>query len=305
MAMFGFKSMTVQARAVAGDPTTGQACIWLMANTGMGLDLQGKYDIEAPSCGIYVNSTTTDAIGVTGNGGTVNAKFLQVVGNAALQHNTSPTSATMNAGPRKSPWGNLTGPNPSTGSGCDSVVNAANVTLTGAIAGPGAGHTICYTKAVTLSNATFGTGTLGSSIATDVVTSPAGTLVFGNGVTISGTVTVFGGTIDVYSGTFNQPSNTILNEIAPTSGTYNGIAVMQPASNTNFLQVQKGSNNQVLDGYVYAPGAEVFLQDNGGGISANGIVAATMYDKASTITIPSYDAAHPTTTVNRVVTLVE
>jgi hypothetical protein len=71
------------------------------------------------------------------------------------------------------------------------------------------------------------------------------------------------------------------------------------------LKVQKGSNNQVLDGYIYAPGAEVYLQDSGGGLTATGIVASSMFDKTSQITIPSYDKAHPTTTVNRVVSLVE
>ena len=80
---------------------------------------------------------------------------------------------------------------------------------------------------------------------------------------------------------------------------------MQPSNNTTELQVQFGSNNQTLDGYIYAPGAEVYLQDHGGGITATGIVADWMFDKASTITIPSYDKAHPQTTRNRVVTLVE
>ncbi len=304
LSMFGFKTMTIDARAVAGTPTAGQACIWLMSTSGTGLKLQGSYDIEAPGCGIYVNSPSASAISITGNGGTVNAQFLDVVGNSTSNHATSPTAPTLNAAPRKSPWGNLAGPNPSNGTGCDTVVTTNNLTLTGTMTGPGAGHTICYTKAVTLSNLTVGTGTLGTTIAGDSVSSAAGTLVFGAGVTISGTVTVYGGTIDVYSGTFNQ-GNALLNVVAPTSGTYNGIAIMQPATNTNQLQVQFGSGNQVLDGYIYAPGAEVYLQDHGGGISATGIVANDMYDKSSTIRIPSYDAAHPTTTINRVVTLVE
>jgi hypothetical protein len=80
---------------------------------------------------------------------------------------------------------------------------------------------------------------------------------------------------------------------------------MQPSNNTNQLQVQFGSNNQTLDGYIYAPGAEVYLQDNGGGITATGVVANDLYDNSSTIRIPSYDSAHPTTTLNRVVAMVE
>jgi Flp pilus assembly protein TadG len=320
MAMFGFKTMTVSARAVAGDPVAGQACIWLMAPSGNGLNLQGSYDIEAPSCGVYVNSNTSDALNVTGGAGRFNAKFLDVVGNSILQHTTTPTAPTMKAPPRKSPWGNINGPDPSTGKGCD-FIDSTTTTLSGNIAGPGKGKTICYKNAVTINDATFGTGTLGTSIGTSVVTSSAGTLVFGNDVTVTtgSTVTVFGGTLDFNNGSFSQNSNSTVNVISPRSGAYNGIAIMEPASNTGSqcpkgggntppspcLQVQFGSNNQVLDGYIFAPATNVYLQDSGGGINATGIVAKTMYNKTSQITIPSYDAAHPSTTVNRVVTLVE
>jgi hypothetical protein len=213
--------------------------------------------------------------------------FLDVVGSSTSVHATSPTAPTLNAAPRKSPWGNLAGPTESNG-GC-TTVDKTTTSVTGTVTGPGLNKAICYQKAVTLNGATLG----------------AGTYMFEKGVTISGTVTVNGGTLDVYGGTFNQPSNTLLNITAPTAGTYNGIAIMQPSNNTSNLQVQFGSNNQTLDGYIYAPGAEVYLQDNGGGIVATGIVAATMFDKASTIRIPSYDKAHPTTTPNRVVALVE
>jgi Flp pilus assembly protein TadG len=287
MGIAGIKTVTVKARAVAGVPTAGAACIWIMATSGAAFHLQGSYDIEAPSCGIYVNSPSSNAFGDTGNGGTVNAKFLDVVGNSPPSHQTNPTAATINAAPRKSPWGNLTGPTPSNG-GC-TTTNTSATTVTGTVAGPGLNNSICYTKAVTLNGATLG----------------AGTYMFENGVTISGTVTVNSGTIDIYGGSFNQPSNTLVNITAPTSGTYNGIAILQPATNTNDLQVQFGSNNQTLDGYIFAPGAEVYLQDNGGGVTATGIVANTMYDKSSTIRIPSYDVAHPSTTPNRVVSLVE
>ncbi len=130
MQYFGTNSVDVAARAVAGMPTAGTACMWLMASSGTALDLQGAYDIQAPSCGIYVNSTSTDAIKVTGNGGTVNAKYLDVVGNATLQHDTSPTSATMNSGTRKDPWGNLSGPAPATACTGANTVTAATVTAT-------------------------------------------------------------------------------------------------------------------------------------------------------------------------------
>ena len=293
MKMFGRNSMTVATRAVAAAPSGGTACIWLMAPSGPAFDLQGKYDIEAPNCGIYVNSNTSNAMSVTGNGGTVNAEFLDVVGNSSLQHNTNPTSATMNAGVRKDPWGNITGPNPASACNGSNTVSASTVTSAN-LKSP-SGGVVCFSAA----NATLSSG----------LTLPGGAIyVAENGVTIGGTMTIGsaanGATLDVYSGTFNQ-ANSVLSIYAPTSGAYNGIALMQPASNTNQLQVQFGSGNQVLDGYIYAPGAEVYLQDHGGGLTATGIVAASMYDKASTITINSYDAAHPTTTRNRILALVE
>jgi hypothetical protein len=286
MGLFGFQTVTVSARAVAGT-VPGQTCIWAMATSGTGLKLKGSYDIEATNCGIYVNSPSGDAIKITGNGGTVNARYVDVVGNATGNHTTNPTPDTVNAAPQQNPWGNLPGPTEANG-GC-TTIDTSTTSITGTVAGPGLNSAVCYQKAVTLNGATMGPGVY----------------MFENGVTISGTVTVNGGTLDVYGGTFNQPSNTLVNVTAPTSGTYSGIAIMQPSNNTNQLQVQFGSNNQTLDGYIYAPGAEVFLQDNGGGTTATGIVASDLYDNSSTIRIPSYDAAHPTTTLNRVATLVE
>ncbi len=285
MSLFGISSMPLKARAVAGTPTAGDTCIWLMSSAGTGFSVQGSYDIEAPNCGIYVNSPSSNALVVTGNGGKLNAAYLDVVGNSTSQHATSPTAPTLNAQPRTPPWGNLTGPTPS--SGC-TTIDSTTTSLTGTVTGPGAGNAVCYVNAMTLNNATLGPGVY----------------MFENGVSLSGTVTVNSGTLDIYGGTFNQ-NNAILDITAPTSGTYDGIALMQPVSNANELQVQFGNSNQTFDGYVYAPGAEVYLQDHGGGVTATGVVAKWFYDQASTLRINSYDVQHSSTTLNRVVTLVE
>ena len=306
MRMFGKTSMNVGARAVAGVPAAGEACIWLMAPSGTALTLQGSYNVSAIGCGIYVNSPDSDALKVTGNGGTLTAKFLDVVGNKTGNHTTTPTAPTLNAPPRKNPFGNISGPTKT--ADCTSVVNAANVTLSGTVPGPGAGNTVCYTKAVTLGDVTLGAGTVTTNANGQqqmTTTTPAGTFVFMNGVTVSGKVSVYGGTLDVESGSFTQNSNSLLSISAPTSGTYNGIALMQPSTNSKALQVQFGSANQILDGYIYAPGAAVTLHDSGGGVTASGIVALSMSSQTSQLTIPSYDAAHLSTTPNRVITIVE
>lgn len=308
LSFFGYSgnAVNVTSRAVAGYPGTGSTCIWLLASTGVGLQLQGAYDIQAPQCGIYVNSNSANAVSVTGNGGILNSKYLDIVG-SSVGHQTSPTPVTTNSAPRSNPWGNLVGPSTPNDCGITSALTSITSSNVTSVSGSSGNSVVCFTSAVTLNNVTLPGASSG------VV------YVFEDGVTVSGTVTLGsstynastgtfsntnGAVMEIQNGTFNQ-NNALLNIYAPTAGTYNGIALLQPASNTNQLQVQFGSGNQTLDGYIFAPGANVYLQDNGGGVTATGIVADTMFDKASSITIPSYDAANPSTTPNRVVVLVE
>jgi hypothetical protein len=311
MPLFGFSTITVAGRAVAGQPEAGNACIWLMATSGTALSVQGSYDFNLPNCGIYVNSPDSDAVTVTGNGGTVNAAFLDVVGNTTPQHQTTPTPITSNAAARKSPWGNLTGP--SVPGGCTQTSSATSITTANetSVSASSSNSVVCFTSAVTLNDGVSLPG------------APSGVIyVFEDGVTIATGATVTlgsatydsssgtfsntsGAAMEIYGGTLNQDSNSILNVYSPTAGPYNGIAILQPSTNTNTLQVQFGSNNEVLDGYIYAPGAQVYLQDSGGGITASGIVAKTMSNQTSSVTISSYDAANYQTTPNRIVSLVE
>jgi Flp pilus assembly protein TadG len=314
-------SVPVYARAVAALPTAGQACIWVMAPTGPALDVQGKYDIESPNCGIYVNSTSTDAMGVTGNAGTVNSTFIDVVGNATLQHQTTPTPATMNAGIRQSPWGNLSGPD---SSACNLGGNTySGKTITSSNIPPAYNGVVCFTGgSVKNPPVLSGTMTLPGAdsgivyyFQNGVEISTGSTVTFGNAITYNKTTETFnlpssgvnpGAVLDVGNGTLTQDSNSLLNIYSPTEGSYTGIAIFQPYTNKQLLQVQFGSNNEVLDGYIYAPGAEVFLQDNGGGVTATGLVCNQLYAKSSTLTVASsYDKANPTVTLNRVLKLVE
>ena len=53
-----FQSINVSARAVAGTPVVSNACIWITKPSGADvLHLQGNSNINAPGCGIYVNSS--------------------------------------------------------------------------------------------------------------------------------------------------------------------------------------------------------------------------------------------------------
>lgn len=210
------------------------------------------------------------------------------------------TPVVTGAAPVGDPFNNLTGPTPTNGE-CTSTSTVT--TISASLTGPGTGNSICYTKAVTISGGGSG------------ITLGAGTYVFEAGVTLSGTITVNSGTIDIEQGTFSQ-GNANLNITAPTSGTYNGIAIMQPSTNTTAstckggagtpcLQIQFGSGTENLTGIIYAPTSEVYMQDEGGGVQAGGVVADQIYVNSDLILTDSYNDSNASTTPLRKVALVE
>jgi len=188
------------------------------------------------------------------------------------------------------------------GSSGNNVVcfTASNVTLNDGVMLPGAGNGVVYLFEGNVTIATGATVSFGS-----------GNVSPSTGCTTNCTFSnELGAVMDLAgpTSTLNQNSNSILNMYAPASLTspYDGIAILQPSTNTTELQIQFGSNNEVLDGYIYAPGATVFMQDQGGGVTASGIVAATLFEDQSTLDIyTNYDKAHSATTLNRILTLVE
>ncbi len=111
MRLKGLNSFTVSAEAVAGDDV-GDTCIWVLASSGTGLDVQGSYNIDSATCGIYVNSTSSNVVKVTGNGGTVDAAYLDSVG-SSVGHETNPTPITTGIAPQNDPWSNVSAPSTS------------------------------------------------------------------------------------------------------------------------------------------------------------------------------------------------
>ena len=311
LSIFGYKTMTVGARAVAGIPEAGQACIWLMAPSGTALSVQGSYGINIHSCGIYVNSPDSNAVTVTGNGGTVSASFLDVVGNVTPQHQTSPTPITSNTAPRKNPFGDVTGPSVPSGCSITSSLTSITTSNVSTVSGSSSSPVVCFTSAVTLGDGVNLPGADSGVVylfENGVTIGTGSTVTFGSGTYNSSTGTFSntdGAVMELYGGTLTQDSSSVLNIYAPTAGSYNAIAILQPTINQTQLQVQFGSNNEVLDGYIYAPNAPVYLQDSGGGVTAAGIVAYSMSNQTTSINIPGYDNANANTTPNRIVSLVE
>jgi Flp pilus assembly protein TadG len=313
MSRFFGASFTVGARGVAGPPGPSTACVYILNPTAsQAMELQGSFTVSAPNCGIVVDSNDPDGLDFTGAGGSLTAGSVSVVGGAGGHTGDSTPAPVTGASPVSDPLG-LTGPTPTNG-GCgvggdgytgeSGTTDTTTTTLTGVVAGPGgSGKAICYTKAIALKNATLGTGIY----------------VFENGVTTSGTITSGAGgtTLDVYSGAFNVSTGTTLALVAPqnppgssTAYQTNGIALMQPLSNTSQITIQKGDASGSLTGIIYAPGAELYLQDSGGDKSGglqltSDLIINTLFDKTATLTINSYSQTYPTSTPLKSITLVE
>jgi hypothetical protein len=304
-----FSSINVSANAVAGSPSFSQTCMYIEDPTDPStLWIHGAGDINAPGCGVYVNSNDPGALCVTGNAGksslgVINVHGGQGGGNCKGDPGSFPVN--LNTGVQSLPaqWQGIP-TDPTTG--CSTVTNIA--TITGTIAGPGYGNYQCY------ANGTCTTSKKGVTTCTPVTVSSAtlgaGNYVFETGVTITGATTIGtntatgGATVIVSNGAYDSGTATTFYDYAPISGTYNGVAIYQPLSDTQQLELQFGSGSSIFDGAVLAPGAAVDLHDQGGAVNATVLVVGQAYINGK-VNLTNYSSYNPTTTPFLHITLVE
>jgi len=345
-------TVSVKARAVAGTPSASNNCIWLMDSSASGeLSMTGsKSTLNANGCGVYLNSTSTQAVQFNGNPN-ITVQSLNLVSTQDITKglNNFTGSINNNVVPQSPPIAtDFAGATPSD---CN-VTYSGSSTISSSYAPPGAGSpssttplVVCFTQAMTISGGTQAspinmaglayTGSSSTSTSAGVIYEFQQGLTIGTGAWVNfgsstytaptGTQTVgtysntSGAAIDMQGGAFNILSGQAnLSVYAPTSGTYNGMAILQPASNksdssdntcngqTNgCLSTQFGSANTNFDGMIFVPGGQVTLHDAGGGVTASGLIADSINMATSTLTINNYSQANPYTTPLRQVTLTE
>jgi hypothetical protein len=241
MKMFHITSQRVAARAVA---TLGssQGCIYTMGPTGADISITGNASISVPNCGIVDDSSSSNAFSLTGNA-TLTAHSIGIVGGTSETGNihVSPTPITGIA-PDGNPLASL--PNPTVPPSCTNSVNlTGNVTQT---ISPG-----CYSGIAATGNITL-------------TLNPGVYIVNGSFGGFTGNVNITGTGVTLYLlGSTNMTGNVSLDLTAPTSGTYNGILIDQPSSNTQALSLT-GNSGSTLEGIIYAPGANVSFTGNSG-----------------------------------------
>ncbi|HEV2576605.1 MAG TPA: pilus assembly protein TadG-related protein [Acidobacteriaceae bacterium] len=297
LSVFGFPSVTVTARAVATDQGPGDGCMYTLGTTGNDIHIQGSAEITATSCGMLVNSSSSNAITQTGNGPNLYARFrsIGVVGDPSGIGNYSPTPITgiaqvsdpLSYFPNYSCNNNACGCSgtptiPCTGYPYSSAVICGNAS--GATLSPG-----CY-------KGLNGTYTLSS-----------GTYLI-NGK-IDGNITGSGVTLILISNSIETTGSKAITLTAPLassdpSGTnpFDGIVIYQVPSDTTATDM-KGNSTLNAQGVIYMPTAEFEMEGSTGGTIYADFVVSSI-DIQGTPNIYDYQALagvqSPITSINLV-----
>ncbi len=308
-------SINVSANAVAGSPGASQTCMYVEdPHASSSLWIHGAGAINAPGCGVYVNSDDPGAFCVTGNAGKSDFAQVAVHGGQNGKGNCAgdpgpPVYTGTGVQSLPAAWQNIPS-DPTANCPGGTVTNVA--TLSGTVAGPGFGSYVCYANPAGCTTVTKKgvTTTTCTPVTVSSATLGPGNYVFETGVTIKGATTIGkntatgGATVIVSNGTYDSGTATTFYDYAPQSGTYNGIAIYQPSSNTNQLGLQFGSGSSIFDGAVLAPTAAVDLHDQGGAVNATVLVVGQAYINGK-INLTNYSTYNPNTTPFTHITLVE
>jgi Flp pilus assembly protein TadG len=279
-------TMDVSASSIAGGSQTSQTCICLEGTSGEVLNMSNNAKLNAASCGLVDNSTSSNALGIVGSA-TLTSVSLGTV--SSTWNNASNYSSNVNNG----------------GSIANSTTIVTGITSSCAPTLPTAP---AYSSCVNDPGGAWGTFTWGPASASSVICYNALT-VGSNGSTCTlnpGTYVINGGELHFESGA-NNHSNLGGNGVffylvgnaslvidnganvnlvaggatqngggtAPTVGTYNGIAVYQATSDTQTVQIQGGSTT-FMNGAIYAPGANINAANGSGSTIEGGIVAKSL-----------------------------
>lgn len=228
-----------------------QSIYVLNATASGSLTVSGNASINIPG-NVIVDSNSTRALTENGNA-KITASSIRVVGGVSISGNaTVSPAATTGVAVVADPLAGLHGPS-TTG-----MTNYGSVSLSGhstSTINPG-----IYSSIKVSGNASL-------------TLNPGIYLIEGGGFTVSGNASVTGSGVMIYNTGSNYPNNGgsfggitlsgngTFNLSAPTSGTYAGIVLFQPAANTRAISLN-GNAATGLTGTVYAPAALLTLGGN-------------------------------------------
>jgi Flp pilus assembly protein TadG len=273
----GSSTMTISATAAAGEGQVSPTCICLEGSTGRDLNMSNNAKITASGCGVTLDSTSTNTLGIVGSAELTSLSL----GTVATGWNNS--SNINNNGSIASSTDIVTG----ISTGCAPTLPTVPSDSTcsadpfNSVSGGGAQYTVGP-------GSTYGTTVGGNTVCYTALT------VNGNGDTVTlnpGIYVINGGSLHFESGS-NKGGNGVLfylegnasvtidnganvNLIATTTGTYANILIYQDPADTKSLSIQGGST-AVMQGAIYATGASVTLGNGSGTSITADIVAQTL-----------------------------
>lgn len=338
MSIFGFNTVNVLTRAVAGNGGQSAACIYVLNPTGsQQMYMGGKFTVDAPGCGIVVNSSDPCALYFNGGGqgqsSSLNSGWVSVDGGACQQVADSTPPPVTNTGEQVADPLAATTTIPDT-SQCDAT-DSTTTSITGATYTlPSGANIVCFQQTITMT----GAGTAGSCSWTsgNYLNLPTAIYVFEKGVKFNGGCigSSSGVTLDLL-GSFKDggiydslgvTTNTQFNLTAPTSpvscssgcgsnSTYGNenIVIEQPVTNTlGVININQGTAEGTITGIVYAPAAELYIQDQGAQSNTGtaltlttDLIVGSFNDQAANVTVNCLQCGGGANTQLTKVTLVE
>ena len=333
MAVFGFSSVNVTTRAVAGIGSTSEGCIYVLnpTNTSPAAYFAGNFNVQAPSCGVIVDGTSNCVMQFNGTAGQLNAASVSIQGGACGQSgdsNPAPTRGGYVSDPLQQVVNFPTAPTdctvtPDAGAAAGSTTS---ITISPTYA---PNSVVCFQQPVSISNSsTPSAGTCGASGSPWIVL-PSAMYVFEKGVTFNGGCIKSddaGVTLDL-AGSTRQGSTWYSMQVAtqtyfkltgmttPVGDFGNqGVVIEQNTGNTATISINQGTSIGSITGTLYAPDGQLALIDQGGTGSSGGspaltlsldIIVGTLVDQAANINITNPNGSGQTSNALTKVVLVE
>jgi len=238
-AILGNKFLTVGANATAAMlPGPGGGCIYVLDPSGSSVTNSGSALIQS-GCGVYINSSSASAVTMSGSATirTTGGAKTNIVGNpGVLVSGGATVTPTPNVGvaAANDPFASMNPP----------AVGACTYS-----------SPVVITTDTTLNKGTYCGGIITSG--TETITLNPGLYIIKSGITESGTPTFNGtGGVTLYfnTGGITGSGTGTFNLNAPTSGTYEGIAIYEDRSDSSAMALSGSTGNQI-NGAVYVPAA--------------------------------------------------
>ena len=252
-ALFVNTALSRSARAVASFDVPSDACLLALDIDDPGaLTLSGAADITLLSCEVMSNSIAPDAVSIGGSSDLL-TDCVNAVGGVVFTGGGSDVTLTACEQPRENlsrapdPYADV--PEPSTATPCETLPKAEKGSVVAVT--PGAGGVMRFCG--------------GLDVKGDYDFAPGVYVVDGGDFRLNANITITGDDVTFFltngaEARFNGSATIAIT--APTSGTYQGIAIMGDRADTTASHVFNGTADSLITGAIYTPASSLEFSGN-------------------------------------------